>query len=105
MRNILAAFVGLALCTANAAANESFDELKKMNIKMCAGAGMGADGKPTTPKLAESFCTCTTHAYWDSVPKAEVQELLTTGDSKRVTANVDKRWKAAEAVCKKKAGF
>lgn len=105
MRKILAAVVGLVLCTANAAANESFEELKKMNIQMCAGGGMGPDGKPATKKVVESYCTCTTHTYWDSVPKAEVQELLTTGDSKRVTANVEKRWKAAEAVCKKKAGF
>lgn len=105
MRNILGAIAALSLCTANAAANEQLDALKKMNIQMCAGGGVGADGKPTTPKLAEAFCTCTTHTYWDSVPKAELQELLTTGDSKRVTANVDKRWKAAEAVCKKKAGF
>lgn len=102
---ILAAVLGLALLSGNAVADDRFDGLKKMNTDMCITAGGQIDAHPKDPKLVKPFCNCLTETYWDSVPKADVKELLTTGNSIGIQNNIEKRMDAATAVCKKKVGF
>ena len=105
MRKISAAVLGLVLLTGNAMADDRFDGLKKMNTDLCISAGTHIDGAPKDAKLVKPYCNCVTESYWDSVPKSEIQELLTAGTSKGIRDNLQKRMDAAKALCRKKVGF
>lgn len=105
MRNTMAAVIGSLVLAHNAMADERLDGLKKMNTDICMQIGAEAAGAPAEGKLTAPYCNCVTNAYWDSVPKSEVQQLMTDGQSPGIGANLKARMEAAKKMCKKKLEF
>lgn len=105
MRNIISAILGLVLLANNAMADDRLEGLKKMNTDLCIRAGAHVAGAPSDAKLTVPYCNCVTQTYWDSVPKSEVEELMTGGRSPSIGANLKPRMDAARSVCKKKLAF
>jgi hypothetical protein len=91
--------------TSAAMADDRINGLKKVNTDMCIRFGVNMPDAPKDAKLVPGYCNCVSDTYWASVPKAESDELLSTGTSARVQQNLTARMNAAQVACKKKIGF
>lgn len=105
MQNTMVALLGFAILTNSAIAEDRLDDLKKINTEMCIRAGAHVAGAPSDAKLTEPYCNCVTQAYWESVPKSEVAELMAGGSSLGIRTNQKARMDAAKSACKKKLSF
>lgn len=108
MRMSIASFWLLTVWSGAAAAAstaEVIDGLKKMNTDMCIQIGSNVPHAPKDPKLVSPYCACVSEAYWQSVPDAEQQEVISKGSSPGVRRNLNTRMLAAQAACKKQIGF
>lgn len=88
-----------------AKADDMLANLKAANIEACMKAGVHPKDAPKKAELVEPYCKCVTDAYWDSVPKASINQLITEHHSPDVADNYRPRMAAAKAVCKKKLDF
>ena len=105
MRYIAAVLISVVSFSGNAVADERIDSLKKMFTKMCTEVGANAPDAPKNPKQVAPYCQCTAESYWESVPKTERDELLSTGQSAGIQAKMESRMSSAQAKCKKTVGF
>lgn len=79
--------------------------LKAANRDACVQAGVRPKDAPKREELVAPYCQCVSDVYWDSVPAASVQELLTQHDSPDIRDNYKTRWQAAKSSCRQKLGF
>ncbi len=82
-------------------ADPRLDGVKQIEKNVCVRGGNTAPGAPKNLKLVPQYCTCVAATYWDQVPKDEVEQLLDSGQSKRIDQHKDERMAQAKAACRR----
>lgn len=88
-----------------AQAQDGLVEYKKGNTDACMQLGTRAPSSPRDPRQLAPYCHCVSERYWASVPKRDVDVLLSTGRSFEIGKNVVARLHVAMAACKQRMGF
>ncbi|KQV79032.1 hypothetical protein ASD15_20400 [Massilia sp. Root351] len=88
-----------ATAASTPAADPRLDGIKQIERSACVRLGNTGPGAPKNLKLVPKYCACVAKAYWDNIPKAEVDELMNNGQSAAVDQRKDQRMAAARAAC------
>ncbi len=100
---VAVAFAAPATATAPAAATDPrLDGMKQIERSACTRLGNTGPGAPRNLKFVPKYCDCVAKAYWDNIPKAEVEELMNTGQSAGVDQHKAQRMAAARDSCQAK---
>ncbi|WP_377702816.1 hypothetical protein [Pseudoduganella sp. UC29_71] len=81
------------------AADPRLDGLKQVERSACIRHGNTGPGAPKNLKLVPKYCDCVAKSYWDHIPKAEVDEVMNSGQSAATDQHKDERMAAARAAC------
>jgi hypothetical protein len=84
------------------AADPRLDGIKQIERSACVRLGNTGPGAPKNLKLVPKYCECVAKAYWDNIPKAEIDEVMNNGQSAAVDKHKDGRMAEARAACQAK---
>jgi hypothetical protein len=103
MRMVAIAGLALALAAAGAqaASDPRLDGLKRVTRSMCLRAGNTGPGAPKNLKLVPKYCECVADQYYDHLPKEEVDQLLSDGQSAAIDERKEVRMAQARTACKR----
>lgn len=96
----LGALLALFAGGAHAASDPRLDGLKQVERSRCVRAGNTGPGAPKNLKLVPKYCECVAQHYYDNLPKDEVDQLLSAGQSADIDARRDVRLAQARTACK-----
>ena len=101
---LLAAWLAAAHAAAAPAptADPRLEGLKQVERSACIRLGNTGPGAPRNVKLVPKYCECVAKAYWDNIPKAEIDEVMDSGQSAAVDQHKGQRMTAARAACQVK---
>lgn len=94
------ALLALFAIGAHAASDPRLDGLKQVERSHCIRGGNTGPGAPKNLKLVPKYCECVAKNYYDSLPKEEVDQLLSAGQSADVDARREVRMAQARTACK-----
>lgn len=97
-----AMLLALALYAAGAGAapDPRLDGMKQVERSRCLRAGNTGPGAPKNLKLVPRYCECVATHYYDNLPKEEVDQLLSAGQSAAIDERRDVRMAQARTACK-----
>ncbi|SFU47692.1 hypothetical protein [Pseudoduganella namucuonensis] len=107
MRSIIAAalaatvFAAPALAAPAPAPDPRLDGLKQVERSACVRAGNTGPGAPKNLKLVPKYCECVAAAYWDTLPREEVEELMSSGRSEAMERRKAERMGRARDACQR----
>lgn len=104
MRSIIiaAALAATALAALAAPAPDPrLDGLKQVERSACVRAGNTGPGAPKNLKLVPKYCECVAAAYWDTLPREEVEELMSSGQSGAMERRKAERMGRARDACQR----
>lgn len=106
MRSIIAAaLVATALAAPPAlaapASDPRLDGLKQVERSACVRAGNTGPGAPKNLKLVPKYCECVAAIYWDTLPKEEVEQLMSSGQSDAMDRRKAERMGRARDACQR----
>lgn len=84
------------------AADPRLDGMKQIERSACVRLGNTGPGAPKNLKFVPKYCDCVAKAYWDNIPKAEVEDLMNTGQSAELDKRRAERLAAARDSCQGK---
>jgi len=96
----VSAVLALLVCSAQAASDPRLDGLRQVERSRCIRAGNTGPGAPKNLKLVPKYCECVAKTYYDNLPKEEVDQLLSAGQSAAVDERRDVRMAQARTACK-----
>lgn len=91
----------MAALPAQAAADPRLDGLKLVERSACVRAGNTGPGAPKNLKLVPKYCECVAGAYWDNLPKDEVEQLMSNGQSEAIDRRKAERMARARDACQR----
>jgi hypothetical protein len=94
------AVLALFATGARAASDPRLDGLKQVERSRCLRAGNTGPGAPKNLKLVPKYCECVAKNYYDGLPKEEVDQLLSAGQSAAVDERREVRMAQARTACK-----
>ena len=94
------ALLALFAIGAHAAPDPRLDGLKQVERSRCLRGGNTGPGAPKNLKLVPKYCECVARHYYDNLPKEEVDELLSAGQSAEIDARREVRIAQARTACK-----
>ncbi|CAN7662506.1 hypothetical protein LJR289_005116 [Pseudoduganella sp. LjRoot289] len=97
-----AAAPAVTAATAVPATDARLDGMKQIERSACLRLGNTGPGAPKNLKFVPKYCECVAKAYWDNIPKAEVEDLMNTGQSAAMDQNRVARMAAARDSCQGK---
>lgn len=101
----IAAAAAAAPAPAPAAAPVSdprLDGMRQIERSACVRMGNTGPGAPRNLKFVPKYCDCVAKAYWDNIPKPEIEELMNSGQSAAMDRHKADRMNAARASCQGK---
>ncbi|GAB2860905.1 hypothetical protein GCM10027277_31930 [Pseudoduganella ginsengisoli] len=90
----------LLAAAAHAASDPRLDGLKRVERSRCERAGNTGPGAPKNLKLVPKYCECVANNYYDNLPKEEVDQLLSAGQSESIDERREVRLAQARTACK-----
>ncbi|MRV75861.1 hypothetical protein GJ700_29530 [Duganella sp. FT92W] len=96
----VSAVLALFVCGAQAASDPRLDGLRQVERSRCVRAGNTGPGAPKNLKLVPKYCECVAKTYYDNLPKEEVDQLLSAGQSAAVDEQREARMAQARTACK-----
>jgi hypothetical protein len=104
MKYIIAVFFCLSAYTGSAAAYPRREELKEADIDFCVQVALKNPAADPDRKRVKLNCVCVQDAYWDSVPRKEIDGIYRGADLPDMHGKVAARLTAATAMCRKILG-
>lgn len=103
MRSIIAAALAATSLSALAAPapDPRLDGLKQVERSACVRAGNTGPGAPKNLKLVPKYCACVAATYWDTLPKEEVEQLMSAGQSDSMDRRKAERMARARDACQR----
>lgn len=105
MKYIIAALICLSAVTGPAHAYPRREALKDADIDFCVQAALKNPARVEHEKMIKLNCVCVQDAYWDSVPRREIDSIYRGADLPGTGAKIEARLTAATAMCRKILGF
>lgn len=96
---ITGALLALFAAAAQAEPDPRLDGLKQVERSHCIRKGNTGPGAPKNLRLVPKYCECVAKNYYDSLPKDEVDQLLSAGQSADVDARREVRLAQARTAC------
>lgn len=96
----IGALLALFAIGAQAAPDRRLDGLKQIERNRCLLQGNTGPGAPKNLKLVPKYCECVANNYYDGLPKDEVDELLSAGQSADIDTRKEVRMAQARTACK-----
>jgi hypothetical protein len=96
----IGAVLALLAAGAQAASDSRLDGLKRVERSRCERAGNTGPGAPKNLKLVPKYCECVANNYYDNLPKDEVDQLLSAGQSAAIDERREVRMAQARTACK-----
>jgi hypothetical protein len=78
------------------------DGMKQIERSACVRMGNTGPGAPKNLKFVPKYCDCVAQAYWDNLPKPEIEELMNSGQSAAMDRQKAPRMGAARDSCQGK---
>ena len=88
-----------AAFAATATPDPRLDGVKQIERGACQRLGNTGPGAPRNLKLVPRYCDCVARTYWDNLPKAEVDEVMDSGQSAAMDKRRGERLSAARDAC------
>lgn len=84
------------------ASDPRLDGMRQIERSVCVRMGNTGPGAPRNLKFVPKYCDCVAKAYWDNIPKPEVEELMNAGQSAAMDKQKAERMTAARDSCQAK---
>lgn len=97
---LLAALPVPPAVAASSVPDPRLDGVKQIERGACQRLGNTGPGAPRNLKLVPQYCDCVARTYWDNLPKAEVDEVMDSGQSAAMDKRRTERLSAARDACR-----